>query len=114
MRVGKPLDAQHLVQIHPSATGTYTISTCADAPLEQQSTTRLMAIYTSSTGNCGGTYTEIPVGTDTDGCDDDSCASEAFQAVITTRLNAGTAYFIVVWQVGSAPPTPVILRCSFA
>jgi len=65
-----------------------------------------MAIYTSSTGNCGGTYTEIPVGTDTDGCDDDSCASEAFQAVITTRLNAGTAYFIVVWQVGSAPPTP--------
>lgn len=89
----------------PNATATYTISSCADAPTATTVDDTVMAIYTSSTSNCGGTYTEIPLATDTDGCDDDSCASEAFQAVITTRLTAGTAYFIVVWELGAVPPT---------
>jgi hypothetical protein len=89
----------------PSATAIYTISSCADAPTGTTVDDTVMAIYTSSTSNCGGTYTEIPISADTDGCDDDSCASEALQSVITTRLNAGTAYFIVVFEFGSAPPT---------
>lgn len=89
----------------PTATATYTISTCADAPTGTTVDDTVMAIYTSSTSNCGGTYTEIPISVDTDGCDDDSCASEALQSVITTRLTAGTAYFIVVSEFGGAPPT---------
>jgi hypothetical protein len=89
----------------PTATANYTISSCADAPTGTTVDDTVMAIYTSSTGNCGGTYTEVPTSIDTDGCDDDSCASEAFQAVITTRLNGGTSYFIVVWEFGAAPPT---------
>lgn len=93
-------------RITPSATATYTISTCADSGAATTVDDTVMAIYTSSTGNCGGTYTEIPITADTDGCDDDSCASEAFQAVITTRLNAGTSYFVVIWEQGSLPPTP--------
>ena len=90
----------------PSATATYTISSCADSPTGTTVDDTVMAIYTSSTGNCGGAYTQIPDAADTDGCDDDSCASEAFQSVITTRLNAGTSYFIVIWEFGAAPPTP--------
>lgn len=89
----------------PTATAMYIISSCADAPTGTTVDDTVMAIYTSSTGNCGGTYNEIPASADTDGCDDDSCASEAFQSVITTRLNAGTAYFIVVWEFGGIPPT---------
>lgn len=89
----------------PSATAMYTISSCADAPTGTTVDDTVMAIYTSSTSNCGGTYTQIPDSADTDGCDDDSCAAEAFQSVITTRLNAGTAYFIVVWEFGGTPPT---------
>lgn len=89
----------------PTATATYIISSCADVPTGTTVDDTVMAIYTSSTGNCGGTYTQLPDAADSDGCDDDSCASEAFQSVITTRLNAGTAYFIVVWEFGGAPPT---------
>lgn len=89
----------------PTATATYIISSCADVPTGTTVDDTVMAIYTSSSGNCGGTYTQIPDAADTDGCDDDSCASEAFQSVITTRLNAGTAYFIVVWEFGGTPPT---------
>src|ERR1041384_2880155 len=100
----------------PTATATYTISACADSPTGTTVDDTVMAIYTSSTSSCGGTYTEIPITVDTDGCDDDSCASEAFQSVITPRLNAGTAYFIVVWEFGASAPlagnTAVQLRVS--
>src|SRR5258708_3952724 len=61
----------------PNATATYIISSCADVPAGTTVDDTVMAIYTSSTGNCGGTYTQIPDAADTDGCDDDSCASEA-------------------------------------
>jgi S-layer family protein len=90
----------------PNATAVYTISSCADAPTGTTVDDTVMAIYTSSTSNCGGTYTQIPNSADTHGCDDDSCAFEALQAVITTRLDAGTSYFIVVWEFGTTPPTP--------
>ena len=68
-------------------------------------TDTVMAIYTT-TGGCGGTLTELPPGVFTDGCDDDSCAVEALQAVITTQLNAGTTYFVVMSEFGSNPPVP--------
>jgi hypothetical protein len=87
----------------PSATANYTISSCADAPTATTVDDTVMAIYTAS-NNCSG-FTELPNSGVTNGCDDDSCASEAFQAAINTRLNAGTQYYIVVWSFGTAPPT---------
>ncbi len=89
----------------PSATAQYTISSCAGTPTGTTVVDTVMAIYTS-TGGCGGTLTELPGGIFTDGCDDDSCAVEALQAVITTQLNAGTTYFIVMSEFGSNPPDP--------
>ena len=88
----------------PSITADYVISSCADAPTVTTVDDTVMAIYTSVAG-CTGPFTELTTGGTTDGCDDDSCTNEAFQAVITTRLNAGTQYFIVVWEFGTSPPT---------
>lgn len=99
----------------PTTTSTYTISSCADAPTGTTVDDTVMAIYTSS-GGCAGPFTELSTGGVTDGCDDDSCMTEALQAVITTQLNAGTPYFIVVWQFDTPPPiagnTAVQLRIS--
>jgi uncharacterized repeat protein (TIGR01451 family) len=40
-------------------------------------------------------------------CDDDSCTSEAAQAVLSgVGLTAGTNYYIVAWQYGASPPAP--------
>jgi hypothetical protein len=89
----------------PSVTADYTISSCADGPTATTVEDTVMAIYTS-TGGCAGPFTELPTGGVTDGCDDDSCAREAFQAVIGTRLTAGTEYFIVISQFGSVAPLP--------
>lgn len=84
----------------PTATGLYTISSCSDAPTGTTVEDTVIGVYTSSTSACGGTYTEVP-----GGCDDDSCVSGFMQAVVRNiPLNAGTTYFIVVYQFGGAPP----------
>ncbi|MFY9607362.1 MAG: C25 family cysteine peptidase [Blastocatellia bacterium] len=92
----------------PNATGQYAISSCANAPTATTVDDTVMAIYTS--GSCGGPFTEVPSGIFTDGCDDDTCAVEAFQAEITTQLTAGTNYFIVVWLFDT--PAPVAGQTS--
>ena len=85
----------------PSATATYDVSTCASDGTATTVDDTVMAIYTSSTGACGGVFTQVPLA-----CDDDSCVSESLQSVITSiQLNAGTNYFIVVWQFDVTPPT---------
>lgn len=89
----------------PSASAQYTISSCASAPTATTVVDTVMAIYTSA-GGCSGPFTEVPPGIFTDGCDDDTCTVGALQAVITTQLNAGTTYFIVMWEFGSAAPDP--------
>jgi hypothetical protein len=89
----------------PSATATYTLSTCSIDGTATTVDDTVMAIYTSSTGACGGVLSEIPTGHTTDGCGDDECVDEALQAVIATQLTAGTAYFILVWEFDAAPPT---------
>jgi len=88
----------------PAVTADYIISSCADAPTATTVDDTVMGIYTSS-GGCAGPFTELPTAGATDGCDDDSCPTEAFQAVIETRLNAGAQYFILVWEFGTSPPT---------
>jgi len=85
----------------PSTTATYTISTCA---LDGTATTvddTVMAIYS---GACGA-LSEIPTTDASDGCDDDACADEGLQSVITTQLNGGVTYFIVVWEFDPTAPT---------
>jgi predicted RecA/RadA family phage recombinase len=82
----------------PTATANYIIASCADAPTATTVTDTIIAIYTSSTGNCGGTFTEIPTAGLSQGCDDDlGCENGPLQAAVTTQLNVGTNYFIVVW-----------------
>jgi hypothetical protein len=90
----------------PAASGVYAISTCGSDGTASTLDDAVMAIYTSSDGTCGGTFTEIPTAGLSAGCSDDDCVTEALQAVITTQLNAGTQYYIVVWQFEDTPPAP--------
>ncbi|MBI3447470.1 MAG: DUF11 domain-containing protein [Acidobacteria bacterium] len=91
----------------PSLTASYTLSTCASAPTATTVDDTVLAIYTSS-GGCGGTFTEIA-----GGCSDDACAQ---QSEITATLDAGTTYYVLAWQFGSAAPlaghTAVQLRVA--
>jgi|GEM_PF-837045 len=88
----------------PQFSSIYVISSCADAPTGTTVDDTVMAIYTSP-AQCNGPFTEI-AGTGSDSCDDDSCGTEANQAVITTALNSGTTYYILVWKSGVEAPTP--------
>jgi hypothetical protein len=86
----------------PATTALYTISTCTDTATTLPDT--VIAIYTAS-GNCGDfTFYE---------CGDDDCD---LRAAIETELDAGTTYYIVVWNNGNfLPPssgTTVQLRVS--
>ena len=83
----------------PSASASYTFSTCADAPTGTTVADTVMAIYTS-TGGCAGPFIQV-----TGGCDDDTCITENFQSVFTVPLVAGTEYFIVVWKFDVPAPT---------
>lgn len=85
----------------PSVTATYDFSLCASDGTASTVDDSVMAIYTSSTGACGGTFTQVPLA-----CDDDGCVSEALQSTINgIQLNGGTNYFIVVWQCDNVAPT---------
>jgi len=91
----------------PAASGTYAISSCA-LDLGGTATTvndTLIGIYTAA-GGCAGPFTEIPSAGTVDGCDDDYCDFEGFQARVATSLSAGTTYHIVVFKVGAAAPAP--------
>ena len=87
----------------PSATATYTLTTCQGDGAASNLDDPIMAIYTS-TGGCAGPFTEIPFSGPSVGCNDDGCLSLAFQPVITTQLNSGTQYFIVIWDLTSTAP----------
>ncbi|MCP9493575.1 MAG: lamin tail domain-containing protein [Pyrinomonadaceae bacterium MAG19_C2-C3] len=93
----------------PAVTGAYFISSCADAPTKTTVIDPIISIYTAPAG-CGAStnFTEVPTqgaGTTgaTDGCDDDSCFTEA-QAVVQTQLTAGTTYYIVARQFQNVAP----------
>lgn len=87
----------------PVTSGLYTISV-TNTPLKVGDTA--MAIYTSS-GNCGGPFTEYA-------CNDDA-GGDHRQAGIATNFSAGTTYYIVVWAYFFEPfdsPTAVQLRVT--
>jgi hypothetical protein len=101
----------------PAAAGSYTISSCqSDAP-GSTLPDDVITIYTSAAG-CAGAFTELPTGGTSDGCDDDSCPTPNLHAIITTTLNAGTQYYILVYQYDTPAPAPgaasVQLRVTLA
>ena len=93
----------------PTITGQYFISSCADAPTRTTVIDPIISIYTAPAG-CGAAsnFTEVPTSSPTatdatDGCDDDSCFTEA-QAVVRTQLQAGTTYYVVARQFQNVAP----------
>jgi hypothetical protein len=86
----------------PATTALYTISTCTDTATTLPDT--VIVIYTAS-ANCAG-FTLYD-------CGDDECD---LRAAIETDLEAGTTYYIIVWNNGNfLPPdagTAVQLRVS--
>jgi len=96
---GGPVSRSIWYKFTPSASGSYTFSSCADAPTGTTVDDTVVAIYTSA-GGCAGPFTQV-----TGGCDDDTCVAEALQSVFTVPLVAGTEYFIVVWKFDLPAPT---------
>src|SRR5262245_62143827 len=84
----------------PTVTQTYVISSCADAPTASTVNDNVLSVWTS-TGGCAGPFTQVA-----GGCDDDTCVSEALQAVIqSVTLTAGTTYYILNHQFDQPAPT---------
>ena len=82
----------------PAVGGRYAFSLCADAPTGTTLDDTVLAIY-AATAECVGLTGMAG------GCDDDSCAAEAAQSSLAGMpLVAGTRYYAVVWQYGSATP----------
>lgn len=97
--VGTPTPSRGIwYRFTPAASSTFTISTCADAPTASTVDDTLLTVYTSSTSACGGVMTPIV-------CDDDACAVEGFQSVVTAALTGGVNYFIVVHKWDNVAPT---------
>lgn len=85
----------------PTLSGSYNLSTCADAPTGTTVDDTVMGIYTSLIGSCGGAMVEVPTG-----CDDNGCTVENNQAVVNgVYLTAGETYYVLVWKYDVAPPT---------
>lgn len=78
----------------PLSAGTYTISACRPDTATTIYDT-LMAVY-AAPGGCAGTKTEVA-------CNNDACT---FRSAITTLLDGGQTYFIVVWEAGNQALTP--------
>jgi hypothetical protein len=89
-------------KITPDQNAAYRIWAAASGPTATTVTDTIMAVYTSP-GGAAGPFTEIPTDapTGSDGCSDDD---SALQSLITTRLNSGTEYWIVVWKFSSTAP----------
>ena len=84
----------------PVESGRYTFSTCADAPTATTADDTVLAVFAAS-APCSG-LTEVA-----GGCDDDSCTVESAQSVLSgINMTAGASYDIVVWQYGTAAPSP--------
>src|SRR5690242_1372325 len=62
-------------------------------------TDTVIAVYTSSSGACTGTFTQLAGST---GCDDDigSTCRVSTQSSVISPLTSGTTYYIVVYYTG--------------
>lgn len=78
----------------PSVTGEYTVSTVSDLAPLSTITDNVLVIYTAASA-CTAPYTEVACNDDFDAADD------IYQGQITTVLNAGTTYYIMVYGYSS-------------
>lgn len=86
----------------PEMTSSYVITTCQGT--ETRIFDTVMGLYTSENG-CNGPFTEV-------GCNDAGCAD---RAEISQMLEAGTTYYIVVWDTEEealVPETELQLRVA--
>jgi len=84
----------------PAATAAYTFSVCSDAPTATTVEDTVLAIY-SAVATCAG-LAELG-----GGCDDDTCGAVGLQSTLSqVTLSAGTTYYIVAWNYGTAIPLP--------
>lgn len=85
-------------EFRPEVTAFYTVSTCSEETTLEDT---VMAIYTSDSGCVPTGFHELEMSADglVNGCNDDACGpGQGLLAAITTRLDADTAYYIVVWR----------------
>jgi uncharacterized repeat protein (TIGR01451 family) len=84
----------------PTATQNYTISDCGTVAAGTTRTDTVLAVFTSSTGTCGGTYTQIACNDD-----DSGCGASGLESTLTATMTAGTTYFILAYSWDTpAPP----------
>jgi uncharacterized repeat protein (TIGR01451 family) len=81
----------------PTVSASYTFSTCNPATQTTLPDT-VIALYTSSTGTCGGLYTQV-----TNACNDDFCSQRSQTSAF---LTAGTRYFLLASKYGTNAPSP--------
>ncbi|MGH6689153.1 MAG: PPC domain-containing protein, partial [Gammaproteobacteria bacterium] len=84
----------------PAVTGSYTISSCAEAPTATTVDDTVIDVYTAAGGACSG-LAEM-----SGGCADRGCNQLTAQAALTADLTAGTTYYIVAWKRGTQLPQP--------
>jgi hypothetical protein len=82
----------------PAASGSYSISLCADGPTATTVEDTVLAVYEAA-GDCSG------LAEASGGCDDDACGAGDLQSAIAhIDLSAGTRYHVVTWKYGTAVP----------
>jgi hypothetical protein len=90
----------------PSQTGFYRLSTGTDQGTATTVTDTVLGVYTSG-GGAAGPFDQVPTTATTIGCDDEGAKTAESQSTLTTKLAAGTTYYVLVWAGSSSdPPDP--------
>lgn len=85
-----------MVHLHASGDGFLSISSCQSDAAGSTINDEIIGIYTAA--SCAGPFTEVA-------CDDDACTTLGLQSIVTTNLNCGTLYYILVSGFGVIPST---------
>lgn len=85
----------------PAVSGTYTFTTCQNAAPGTTCLDTVLAVYTSSTGACGGTYTSVVCNDN-----DSGCTGGTSRSTVSATLTVGQRYFVLVGSPGTTVPQP--------
>ncbi len=83
----------------PTMTAIHTITSCQTSAPGTTATDTVLGVFTG--GSCTGPFTTVA-------CNDDdaACGGGTSRSSISTSLNAGTTYYVVVGTAGASPPSP--------
>lgn len=89
---------------NPTVTDFYTFNDCPSLAPGTTHDDTIIQIFTSSDSTCAGVMTGVPQGT---ACSDDAgtCPGVPFLSSALALLNAGTNYYILVWNWAAPPPS---------